>query len=91
MSRPENKCESFFIERVICCQRVVAIAFEFPGERKVRGPKYGNTNVERYFAPGDHMKGRYICSDCPRTMVGKTVVFPGSCNRQEATLGAGVF
>lgn len=90
MNRPENKWESVYIERVICCQRVVAIEFELPGDRKVRGPKYGNTSAERYFSPGDHTKGRYICSDCPRTMAGKTTVFPENCVRPEAKMDARV-
>lgn len=84
MSKTGDKWESVYIERVICCQRVVTMALELPGRRKVRGPECGNTSAERYFKAGDHTEGRFMCEDCPRTKVGKTVVFPESCGRPEA-------
>ena len=81
MSGP--KWESVFIEKVTCCGRVVQAGFELPGERKKRGPDYGNTTFERHYEAGDHTKGRWMCPDCPASRRDVTI-FPSTCDRPEA-------
>ena len=78
------KWESVYVEKVTCCGRVISAGFELPGEKKKKGPEYGNTTFERHFQPGDHTKGRWMCSSCPRIKVGKITVFPSECERGEA-------
>lgn len=87
MPGQEREWESVYVEKVICCQRVAMAGFEYPGDKKERGPKYGNTCAERHFAPGDHTKGRWICQDCPTTKIGRMTVFPTICERAEAKEG----
>lgn len=81
MSGP--KWESIYIEKVACCGRVVQAGFELPGEKKKRGPDYGNTTFERHYQPGN-MGCRWMCPDCPANRSNVTI-FPASCDRPEAS------
>lgn len=77
------KWESVYIEKVACCGRTVQAGFEFTGEKKKRGPDYGNTVFERHYQGGDHTNGRWMCPDCPARRQGVTI-FPEKCERPEA-------
>ena len=80
------KWESVYVEKVTCCGRVISAGFEMAGEKKKKGPECGNTTFERHFQKGDHTKGRWMCSDCPRAKTGRMTVFPSTCNRPEASV-----
>lgn len=80
--------ESVYVEKVICCQRVIAAFFEMKGDIKEQGPKCGNTSAERRFDPGFRPGGRWMCLDCKTKKIGSIDVFPETCSRPEAKVDA---